>query len=224
MAYLGRDEIIMKGFTMISRVSKSLLTVMVVLFFGGQVLAGLATDPGAYVDSVKTWSGSVTFSDTLGQGLSGEIEYAVFAPGGFTYSGYTPTPGEFVYAYQITSTGTAPISMLSVTMLDSNEANNISTFVIDGLGISPDSLDFAGAIPNLGSAQWNWNVNGIATGEGSVGLVYSSINAPMDLFGTVQDTGAQAMVDLPAPSDVIPEPASMLLVGIGSLMMIVRRK
>src|SRR4051794_25081179 len=94
------------------------------------VLAGvLATDVSSYLG---IWHGSTPFQgfDTSNNptGLSGHIDWAVYGPGTFpgAFGGYAPTPFEFVYAYQVFTTGTAPTSSLTIDL--QNLADNIGSF------------------------------------------------------------------------------------------------
>ena len=64
----------------------------------------------------ETWKGTTIFPDSVDPYLDGTVDWAVFAPGNFPFSGYTPTPGEFTYAYQIHCTGSAAISNFSVVL------------------------------------------------------------------------------------------------------------
>jgi hypothetical protein len=61
--------------------------------------------------------------------LGGYVEWVVYAAGSFpsTYSGYTPTAGELVYAYQMFNTGDAPISQYMV-YLNNDAADNHGSF------------------------------------------------------------------------------------------------
>src|SRR5687767_8067426 len=73
---------------------------------------------------LPTDTGSTSFNN--GQTLSGYVDYAVFGPGQFPYSGYTPTAGELTYAYQVYVTGTAPVSSFELVIMD--QASNIGAF------------------------------------------------------------------------------------------------
>jgi len=160
------------------------------------------------------YTGSTPFAQGT---LSGYVDYAVFNPGQFPYSGYTPTAGELTYAYQITVTGSAPLSSFEVLL--SNPADHIGHFNDIGT-VAPNSEVL---LPNT-SAKWTFA--GIPGGASSMGLAFSSPTVPELAFGSVVDTGQSAyVIPLPTPSSLfVPEPASLGLVAFGSLLLALRRR
>ncbi len=159
------------------------------------------------------WTSTTTFNN--GAGLSGTIDWTVFGPGDFPFAGYVPTAGELTYAFQIFSTGADAIH--SLTLNDPNgAADNIGSFA-DLAGEAPSSVA-------LGT-QAEWNFVGLDLGENSIGLAFSSIKIPADLFGVVVNGGTFAVaIPLPVPgANDIPEPASLALLGAGGLLMLRRR-
>jgi hypothetical protein len=180
----------------------------------------LATDPLAYNDGTVTWHGTQEFQ--IGN-LHAFVDYCVYPPGAFPYPDYAGGLGEFVYAYQVRSVGQAPVTSMSIKMLDSNEAQNIGTFTLPG--VAPDEYGFDFPPPNVGQATWIY-YTGVNTGQDSIGMVYSSVNVPLWNDGTVQDGGAGGYVQpLPSPADYIPEPATLtLLASAGCLMLRRSRK
>ena len=162
------------------------------------------------------WVGSTTFTQGT---LQGTVDYAVFGPGQFPYSGtgYTPTPGELTYVFQVYETGAAPLSSFSVALTDL--ADNIGAFT--GLtGDAPNGMTLSA----LSSATWHFA--GIAQNGNSEGLVFSSIRVPQNLLGTVIDTGQSSyVIPLPSPSAVsIPEPATVGLSLLAGLTLLARRR
>jgi len=149
--------------------------------------------------------------------LAGYVDYAVFNPGDFPYSGYAPTAGELTYAYQIYVTGTAPVSSFELALTDL--ADNIGSFNDLG-GVAPTSM----VLNPMISAKWTFP--GIPQGGSSYGLAFSSPRIPQNLFATVVDTGQTTyVIPLPSPSPIsVPEPAAMSLVAIGAALLGMRRR
>ncbi|GAB4196385.1 MAG: hypothetical protein Kow00105_10530 [Phycisphaeraceae bacterium] len=210
---------------LMGKFSRALRTVALALGMAGGMMLTASADAGvlnghasAFNDgngpSGGAWTGSTSFDN--GIGLSGSVEWAVFGPGSFPFSGYTPAPGELTYAFQVFSTGTDAIHSLSIQD-PSGTANNIGSF-----------SDLSGEVPSgsslIGQAQWLFT--GLDLGENSVGLAFSSIRIPDSLFGVIGNGGSFAVaIPLPVPgANDIPEPASLALMGLGSVMVLRRRK
>ena len=193
--------------------------VFVLAAMSATALAGpLAGDGNAYNDGATTWTGSVLMSS---DGLTVTVDYCVYAPGAFTYAGaglggWTPTPGEMVYAYQADSAGSLAVSLLSVGLL--NPAGNIGAVDLGDAGVVPSS-----SILNGSSADWHWSPALLS--DHSSGLVYCSIKKPQWWFGSVinGESASGGMLPSPGPDD-IPEPATMTLLALGGLAAAVWRK
>ncbi|REK17183.1 MAG: PEP-CTERM sorting domain-containing protein [Planctomycetota bacterium] len=196
-----------------SRCTTYLLICALALCAAPSIAGPLDGDPNAYLG---TWSGSTPYQgfDLSNQPteLTGYVDWAVYGPGDFpvAFTGYTPTPGELTYAYQVYVTNDAPVTSLSVNLI--NPADNIGSFT--GGGVSGDPTIAELLVP-FDSA--NWFFTSIPNGGKSVGLVFSSPNLPIFLNGTVIDDGSVAdVIPLPSPGPVpIPEPSSIVLALIG---------
>jgi hypothetical protein len=156
------------------------------------------------------WAGSTHFMTGT---LEGDVEWAVYEAANFPYTGagYTPTPGQLVYAYQVYITGAAPLSHLDVDL--PNPGNNIGSFT--SFGVESPSGSSIGPIAA-------WEFAGVGTGSSTIGLAYSSDKTPQDWFGSVVDHGQSTFVmPLPAPSSIsIPEPAAVTLICLGAALLL----
>lgn len=204
-----------------SRISVSgFVAVLIVAVASSVASAGLLNGNAlAYNDGNGPAAGAWTGSTTFVQGtLQGYIDWAVFGPGQFPYSGYTPTTGELTYAYQVYETGAAPLSSFSLALTDIGD--NIGSF-----NALPGDAPTSSTLVSLASATWRFA--GIPQNGNSQGLAFSSIRVPQSLFGVVIDTGqTQFVVPLPSPSATsIPEPGTISMVlGAACLAMARRRR
>ena len=188
--------------------------------------AGAATlkdyaGPGVYAG----WIGTTPFDAdgnpaTLeGDDLEGYIDWAVFSPGAFPFTGYTPTPGELAYVYQVRALGNAGVTSFTAAIDSAQPVDNIGFFDDPGnmvTGQLPTAANFQPFPPFfIDSAEWLFA--GIDPGSTSSGLVFSSPRVPMDYFGSAVNHGTNAFVlPIPSPSPLnIPEPATMTLAGMG---------
>lgn len=205
-----------------------IVNVLALLLLCSVAQAGvLATDPNALFYDGTLWSGSTVMELDA---LRATVDWCVYGPGQFSYPGlgYTPTSGEFVYAYQVFVEATTEVLTFSVGLLESNEANNIGTWAISG-GVEPTSMGIQGT-PPFEEAAWNWGSeeeeppSGLQPGSNSVGLAYSSINAPLMYGGYIMNGGSSAVGEVPSASDVIPEPATLGLLLAGAIAAGLRRR
>ena len=204
------------------------LAVVGVLFCGTAWGGPLLNHIDAWTDwDSRTWTGTTHLESASGD-LVADVEWAVFGPDNSPYSGpnFTPTAGEFVYAYQVIVQPSLEVNKFWVNMKPSNEANGIGWFDLPG-GITPSLAEFGSTDPqNLVSADWTF-AGDLLPGEVSAGLAYSSINAPVDWLGFIQDGGQGGTPEgtLPSPGDVIPEPVTLaFLLLVGGVLLTLRRK
>jgi hypothetical protein len=191
--------------------------------------AGVLTDhASAYNDGQTIWRGSTILHKDNGEDtLTVRVECAVFGRNVFPFAGYTPTVNHFSYVYQLYPTGTLEVNKFWVNMLQGNQAKNIGSFALPDSMIDVDSVGWGTQDPqDLQSAIWNFDGDLTPPDQISYGLVYTSINGPVTRWGFAQDGGIVATPQgpLPSPSDVIPEPASMVLLAIGGVFIAGRRE
>jgi PEP-CTERM motif len=156
-------------------------------------------------------------------GLTGTVDYAVWAPGTFpgAFAGFSAS--DYVYAYQVHETGTALLSSFSVALSAPADRLNIGNFTgNNGFGlVSGDASDPNSTfIVPLDSADWFFD--GVVQGGTTDGLAFSSPNAPFSYYGyygatVMDDSNAVAFViPLPTPIfDEIPEPGTFMLAALG---------
>lgn len=179
----------------------------------------LATNPLAYNDGngplAGAWSGTAPF---VNGGLSGTVDWAVFTDTNFNLipgvAGFAAPPGEFVYTYQIFTTGPLIGASGMDVPLAGFPAGNGGSFT--ALGISGVPAAFAFADPSI--AQFVL-VQETDLATPSDGLAYASPNPPQ-LSGVpvVIDGGTSAETLLPVgiPGQ-IPEPTTLLTASIAAL-------
>ncbi len=172
--------------------------------------ADLLSAGPAYNDGVDEWKGTTNFQSPDDPDLKGSVKWIVFAPGEYPFSGndYTPTPGEFTYAYQIFCTGSAALSNYSVFL--ENTADNLGWFSDPGNGVTGVVPKSTSGLVTPGSAWWDFTA--ISQGDNSEGLAYSSPNKPEDFSSIVINHGNFSVAEpVPSPSShPIPEPSTLL--------------
>ena len=92
---------------------RCLVLVAIVGLWALPASASLLDTGTPYQEGTKIWCGTTVFPEDYDPVLGGYVEWAVYESGHFpgTFSGYTPTPGQFAYVYQVFSTGSAPITI-----------------------------------------------------------------------------------------------------------------
>jgi len=159
-------------------------------------------------------SETATFSEVGGGPDIASVDSEVFY--------YGSGPFNYVFTYQITNISDVDLSWFSVQILEGAGVFDIPAPSFDlGTGVEPDEWD----IVNL-PAQ---SVEGIFTstigpGESSARLWFASDNAPIWGEGALAGLSSGfvfATGDLLVP---IPEPATLLLLGTGGLVAVIRKR
>lgn len=192
-------------------------------------------DGTPYYDGYFDWEGQTPFYESNGLSgsanvtFSGDVNWIVYDSDGFANTvynkdgDYNATSGEYVYVYQVVSTGNDQIHNFSVTLGNGAPADNAGWFSTDSSQVAP--LDGA-AIPSYSAF---WDFPGIG-GKDKLGqpmvqaselLAFCSPQSPTNLFGTLQDSGMAATVGVAGPGSLslgaTPEPSmvSLMVVGLG---------
>jgi hypothetical protein len=182
--------------------------------------ASLYNDPAAMADFTGRTPFEITQLDSY---LRVDVEYAVYVPG--TYPGRDFTGGsQYIYAYQVfnSSRSNVAVDFFSVGLTGGAGADLIYTDDTYGYnpqaGVEPSishvfaqSTGFVFADQNLNPRKWS-----------SV-LIFSSVYSPTMGVGTVSGGGLCGMGILVTPSTV-PEPATILMIGSGLILLNLRRK
>lgn len=160
-------------------------------------------------------AGSVPFND--GFGLSGTVDYAVFTAADFSANfgglGYVPSGG-LVYAYQVENTGLQHITGETIGV--PNPSSAIGTFDIGDVAAISATL--------LPDAEWTF-APGIAPGESSWGLAFSSFYTPIVGFSTIDGDAPWLFAGVPVPGPfAIPEPGSATILALGATLLLSWRR
>jgi hypothetical protein len=190
--------------------TKYLTICAVIGLLAAPVYAGLIDVGTAYNDGARTWKSTIPtyFQSAANPDLSGYVEWIVYGPGAFPFTGFTPAADELTYVYQVFSTGSDHVSSYTVPLYNavdtgigigafSDPANGVT-------GVAPSAMQLLA----LDSAHWQFA--GINQGDNSEALVFCSPNKPDDYYSILVDGGATAVAGppLPSPSSTpIPEPA-----------------
>ncbi|MEZ6072628.1 MAG: PEP-CTERM sorting domain-containing protein [Pirellulales bacterium] len=163
-----------------------------------------------------------------GPTLSGTIAYAVYTEANFesNFPGYDVPSGELGYIYQVLNGNGDPVSSNAIVGINSS-ITGIGSVTIDPFATekAPQSATLTPSI----SAAWDFSGIGsnVPTLGVSNGLVLTSTHlpGPATTLNILVDGGASAIAQVVAPGDIrVPEPAGMLLAGLGATLLLGRRR
>ena len=189
-----------------------------------------AAGPVEFLPESSHYHGRAYYNTFTDEGfLSGRIDFAVYDTLGeneFVNAGYTaPGTGQFIYAYQIFS-DTASTTALEYFCIKEIGDNSIDDD--DGIGSQNDSQGglepfnaFFNPYPETERAVWEFDEGVLVASEHSYFLVFTS-----DYDWTVgsYDVIPTGGVLPPTTGSGVPEPSTMLLLGLGGTLMFMRRR
>jgi hypothetical protein len=160
--------------------------------------------------------------------LSGRVEYAVYDSLGGNEFALTGGTGRYTYAYQIFNDGddtASPLEYFSILGIGEGAINDMATDIgsVDdnsGGGIDATAMYFGVHDANTGpdKAIWEFEDGVLAIDAHSFFLVISSdFNYSTGTYSVLQSTSPQT----PIPN---PEPGTLALLGVGSMLTLLRRR
>jgi hypothetical protein len=191
----------------------------VILIFVQSGSAALWQDPAA----MPSYSGTAPFGAT-GDVLTGYVDYAVYDK--HAYSGSVIFPNLYVYAYQVFNNigSTAAIDFFSVSLNPGVQASHADWEISKSYSAPGGSIPAPSVLPQ--SVIYLFPFVDISPGENSRTLYFASDCSPGPAMGKgviFGGSGGRAFVNVPTPW-LVPEPATMLLLGLGVIFVLKRKR
>jgi len=210
------------------------LSSLILVTFFVQNVSAVPTDyllpVSSYAEAEGAWQGSTFFDEVWNDGwLRGRIDFAVYdtanmqpGSGEKTLADNLDLPGRFIYAYQVINDYDASdesVAYFSVlgdgqTPLDLYE-ESIGSYDDGSSGRAPTNHLFEDQL----SVVWEFTGGLLYKGDHSWFLVFSSNSGPA--AGDYEVKGSESQ---PTPIPEIPEPATVILLGLGAAVVVSIRK
>jgi len=172
--------------------------------------------------AISGWYGSQSFSGSgYGCTFDGEVDYAVYAPG--TYGGSLTFSGDhYVYAYQLFNDNISNV-VIDTFQMGKLAAVPVASAISDHFYSVPGGIASGPQYIMSENVLYLFMAQSVGAGQYSTVLLFSSPSMPTWGAGVVSGgvTGGVVVDNLPTP---IPEPATVMILGGGVLMMNVTRK
>jgi hypothetical protein len=177
--------------------------------------AGLLGTGLSFYDGTKTWEGTSHYANAYG--LSGDFDWAVFTANNYSSlfppsQGYTPTPGELVYTYQIHNGPGLEVSLDQLRLLSGAPADHAGYFIVSS---ALEQVPYSTSITST-NVTWDFRApNNIPANGDSRGMVFSSPRLPRNDLDYIVDGGTSCTITgVGGPGTVsIPEPSTLLLLA-----------
>lgn len=200
------------------------------------VLAAIPAAQAAltYLPESSYYYGQTYYNFNLGNGqiLSGRIEFAVYDTQAYPseFTGTAPGSGRYIYAYQIFQSSGASNTALTAFAIEgigegAIPADNPNSYI--GTDNSVAGVDASSAFFNASLTKGNWLFESpnIQAGENSVFLLVRSNNSikagTYDLF---PPEGSEIPVPGGEDNGAIPEPATVMILSLGTALAIRSRR
>jgi hypothetical protein len=205
-----------KGETM--RVCRKILitAALVFLWLGSTAFSAYFLPDSTYADLVGNWEGSSIYDEN---GMYVLVEYSVYnTQGSLTVAeqelidSLGDIDGDFVYAYQIFNSNDAENEVALFQVLDIDEQAIPQSLMSDTSAVDDGNGGLSPILPCGLEGCWEFDGGVLVAGEHSYFLYFTSDSAPVaGTYEIESDTS-----DFP----VVPEPGSVLLLGLGGLFFV----
>jgi len=195
-------------------------SVVVLLLFSFGASGAYFLPDSTYADLVGNWQGSSVYDEA---GMYVLVEYAVYdTQGSLTIEEESlidslgDIEGDYVYAYQIFNSNDAENEVALFQILDIDYEAIDQSLMSDTSAVDDGNGGLSPMLPCGVEGCWEFDGGVLVAGEHSYFLYFTSDSAPV--AGTYEIESNES--DFP----VVPEPASVLLMGLGGLVFVIKNR